>query len=331
MKLLFVIKEGSDYGSEYGCYHDHGSGGLINSARFVVDMLNDAGVETKLVEVVDNNSIDHEIHKYQPDVVVIEALWVVPEKFDVLKALHPDIRWIVRVHSDVPFLATEGIAMGWIFGYLERGVEVAFNSFRATQDFAGAGSVSYLPNYYPLYGSVQSPRHDGYCFNVGCFGAIRPLKNHLLQAVAAIRYADKAGKYLRFHVNATRCEQGGAFVLKNLRSLFANTSHKLVEDSWRDHKEFLHLIGTMDVEMAVSFSETFSITAADAIAAGVPLVCSSEVPWASKMSVVPTTDADAIIHKLEYLHPAKNHKSNYKNLYDYSKKSKKIWLQEFGG
>jgi hypothetical protein len=330
MKILFVIKEGSDYGSDYGCSYDHGSGGLLNSARFVVDMLNDSGIEAKLSLVVDNNSIDHEVHEFQPDVVIIEALWVVPEKFDVLQALHPNIRWIVRVHSDVPFLATEGIAIGWIFGYLERGVEVAFNNYRTTKDFEAAGAVSYLPNYYPLCETEYS-RHDGYCFNVGCFGAIRPLKNHLLQAVAAIRYADKAGKYLRFHVNATRCEQGGDFVLKNLRSLFANTNHKLVEDNWRDHSDFMRLIGTMDVEMAVSFSETFSITAADAISAGVPLICSSEVPWASKLSIVPATDPEAMIHKLEYLHPRKNHESNHKSLREYSKKSKQIWLQEFGG
>ena len=35
--------------------------------------------------VVDNNGIDKEITEYKPTHVFIEGLWVVPEKFDVLK------------------------------------------------------------------------------------------------------------------------------------------------------------------------------------------------------------------------------------------------------
>ena len=328
MKILFIIKRNSCYGYSY-----HGAGGLLNSARFIVDMLNDSGIDAKLVAVTDNNDIDREVSEYRPDVVIVEAFWVVPEKFDVLKGLHPSVEWIVRGHSDVPFLATEGVAIDWVFGYLQRGVSVAFNDPRTVQNFfllTGDKNVLYLPNYYPLYGSVQSHNPTDY-FNVGCFGAIRPLKNQLLQAVAAIRYADKADKRLRFFVNATRCEQGGESVLKNLRSLFANSDHELVEARWYDHDDFLRLIGTMDVEMAVSFSETFCITAADAIAAGVPLICSDEVPWATRLSTVCPTDANAMVRKLEHLHPSWNHTLNYRNLYNYSKKSKQIWLQEFSG
>jgi glycosyltransferase involved in cell wall biosynthesis len=326
MRILFIAKKSSGYGY-------YGASGLRNSVRFLVDMLNESGIEAKLEIVTDNNDIDRVVSKYNPSVVIIEALWVVPEKFDVLKQLHPDVRWVVRGHSDIPFLATEGIAIDWIFGYARRGVSVAFNDPRTVENFQkllGGDEILYLPNYYPLYGSVQSDKDDC-CFNVGCFGAIRPLKNQLLQAVAAIRYADKTGKRLRFHINATRCEQGGDSVLKNLRSLFANSGHELVESRWHNHENFLRLIGTMNVEMAVSFSETFCITAADAIAAGVPLICSSEVPWASRQSIVCPTETDAMVKKLEHLHAGLNHTLNYRNLYKYSKKSKQIWLQEFSG
>jgi glycosyltransferase involved in cell wall biosynthesis len=329
MRILFITKKRSAYGCSYG----YAASGLLNSARFIVDMLNASGIEAKLVDVTDNNDIDHEVSKYQPSVVIVEAFWVVPEKFDVLERLHPNVRWIVRGHSDIPFLAGEGIAVDWIAGYVQRGVLVAFNDPRtveSVESFVPSDSVLYLPNYYPLCDIPSRPDPDGF-FNVGCFGAIRPLKNHLLQAVAAIRFADKEGKNLSFHINATRCEEGGLAILRNLRSLFANTEYELVEHSWYDHNEFLQAISRMDVEMAVSFSETFCITAADAVAAGVPVICSSEIPWAARQSIVPTTDVNAMVKKLQHLHPAINHMWNHRNLHAYSKKSKQIWLQEFSG
>ena len=62
---------------------------------------------------------------------IVEALWVVPEKFDVLTKLHPRVQWIVRTHSQAPFLASEGIATAWIAGYLKRGIEIMCNSAEA--------------------------------------------------------------------------------------------------------------------------------------------------------------------------------------------------------
>ena len=205
-----------------------------------------------------------------------------PEKFDVLKQLHPGVQWIVRLHSDIPFLAGEGIAVDWIFGYLGRGVKVAFNSPRVAWDFRKIARrhrshILYLPNYYPVGRYERKPSCD--VFRVGCFGAIRPLKNQLIQAIAAIRFADMKGKKLEFWVNASRCEEGGGNILKNLRSLFANTNHELKELPWLTHDMFLYIMSRMDLAMCVSLSETFCITAADAVNVGTPLVCSGEIPW----------------------------------------------------
>ena len=333
MKILFLLKKKNSY----SCRYDYtAASGLFNSATFVADMLNAAGVEAKVEEVVDNNNIDKAVHDYRPSVVIIEALWVVPEKFDVLKKLHPQVRWIVRLHSDIPFLASEGVAFDWIFGYLKRGVDVAFNSPKAVVDLRAIAHenrhhVLYLPNFYPVYG--QHNGHSGDYLNIGCFGAIRPMKNQMVQAIAAIRFADERERHLRFHINTARCETGGENVLKNLRSLFANTEHTLVETPWLEHPEFLDLMSTMDLAMAVSLSETFCITAADAVNVNTPLVCSSEIPWASEFSIAPTTDATGIVRKMNnLLSPAKfliNH-LNRRNLKRYSERSREIWLRHFG-
>ena len=84
MRVLFILKSGCGYG-----HWSHKSSGLFNSASACAQMLEDDGIPSKVVEVVDNNCIDREVHKFRPTHVIIEALWVVPEKFSVLSKLHP--------------------------------------------------------------------------------------------------------------------------------------------------------------------------------------------------------------------------------------------------
>jgi len=144
-RVLFILKRHECYGSGLDR-----SSGLQNSAEFVSEMLVAAGLESKTVTVVDNNDVDREVSRYRPDVAMIEALWIVPEKFDVLKRLHPNVKWVVRVHSKLPFLAHEGCALGWLRGYGSRGVVIAPNSDVMCRDLAGLNlQPVYLPNCYP--------------------------------------------------------------------------------------------------------------------------------------------------------------------------------------
>ena len=125
--------------------------------------------------------------------------------------------------------------------------------------------------------------------NVSCFGALRPLKNQLSQALAAIQFADSHGYRLQFHINATRTEQQGQNILKNLRGVFGSLDrHQLVEHPWMDHADFMKVLrDEIDLGMQVSYTETYNIVAADHIAAGVPIVTSSEVRF-----VLPIFHAD---------------------------------------
>jgi glycosyltransferase involved in cell wall biosynthesis len=208
-------------------------------------------------------------------------------------------------------------------------VSIAFNNPKTSEEFERlVGDSMFLPNYYPV-GEVVEKHSLRHRIKIGCFGAIRPLKNQLTQAVAAIRYADSVDKALTFHVNGTRCEQGGESVIKNIRALFKETGHRLVENEWSDHKQFLELLAEVDVAMCVSFTETFCIVAADAVSVGTPLVCSGQVPWSSFISVVPETDIKEISKGIgEALkHPWLNILLNRRNLKLYSEKSRDIWLE----
>ena len=339
-RALFILKLRQDYSSEYGA--NHLATGMYNSAKFVSDMLDSSGVEAKVVIVVDNNEIDKEVTLYKPTHVFIEGIWVVPEKFDVLKRLHKNVKWVVRCHSEIPFLAQEGNALDWIFEYAKRGVYVSGNSQRvneALQSLVGDSlglkdvneSIPMLPNYYPLDEEyIFSDREDGDTIDIGCFGAIRPLKNQLIQAVAAVKFAKTRDLKLKFHINAGRVEQNGANQLKNIQKMFAQlgSDFELVEHEWMDHDTFKALLAKMDICMQVSMSETFNIVTADAVSVGTPTVVSDEVTWAFPDTWAKPTDLDDLVDVLDYVwdHRTEVVYESYSCLEDFSERSKHDWL-----
>jgi hypothetical protein len=294
-RILFITKKNQSYG--FRCYTRRSSG-LFNSTNFIVRALAERGIHAHLVEVVDNNDIDREVSAFRPDVVVIEALWVVPEKFDVLKKLHPSVKWFVHLHSGLPFLALEGSAIGWLKQYAHRKIGIIANSEETYEAFRAAiphGNIVYLPNVYLMRELKPLVHHKCHTeLHVGCFGAIRPMKNQLTQAIAALKYCDERGLRLRFHINGTRVETHGSPVLKNLQQLFKHSHHELIEHHWMEPEELLPLLQTMDLGMQVSLTETFNVVCADYVTAGIPVVASHEIRWLSCLSKVRTEDINEI-------------------------------------
>jgi hypothetical protein len=269
-------------------------------------MLLKNNISSNMIEVVDNNQIDRELVKYRPKLVVVEALWVVPEKFEVLQKLHPTVKWFVRLHSEIPFLAQEGVAVSWLKGYEKHNVTITSNSERIIESFKGIlkNEIEYLPNYYQIkhiIGNLEfKPETE---LNISCFGAIRPFKNHLYQALAAMKVANHNKMKLRFHINATRKEQHGENVFKNLRGLFEETDHELVEVPWLCHDEFLRYIKRyINIGMQVSFTETFCIVAADHIVTNTPILTSSEVKFVTSFYHADPNDVTDMASKLNRIY-----------------------------
>lgn len=331
-RVLFICKRRpACYGESYG---------LLNSCRFLCNALNDMGVEARTIEVHDNNKIDAAVTAFKPTHVFIEALWVVPEKFKVLICLHPKVKWYVRLHSNVPFIANEGMAIDWIKRYLELQwtyptFQLCCNDERMVNDVGRTLGTS----LYPVYGpNIYQPRIEApYTvekafsnpfLDIGCFGAIRPLKNQLIQAMAAICFADKQGKILRFHINAARIEAHGLSVFRNIKALFEGSKHQLVIYGWLDHIDFLKLIAKMDLGMQVSFSETFDIVAADFVYVNVPVIGSPEVQWLDSNYKANATNLNDIVDKLDKAWKGRKHnaqKENQRGLKHWNEEAREVW------
>lgn len=295
MKLLFLLKKNNDYGTYTSC-----RSGLLNSCQIVAKELKEIfDVDTNIEICVDGNEIDKYVTLHKPNRVVIEAIWVTPAKLRELKVLHPSVQFIVRVHSKTPFLATEGMSITWLKEYALDGTTVAFNNEDTSKEYQEIGLANvYLPNLYPT-DYVLNNKYTPQTVDVGCFGSIRPMKNQLLQAIGAIRYGNANNKIINFHINAGRVEQRGEEVLKNLRAIFKNTPHQLIEHGWLDREDFLNLVRQMDVGMQVSLSESFNIVTADFVKQGIPIIVSEDVSWMPSFTKTSERDSLEIAKKLK--------------------------------
>ena len=305
-KVLFIIKQRFIYGEKTKAY------GLYNSCDFVSRKLIELGVDSKVVQVVDNNCIDKEVHAYKPTDVFIEALWVVPDKFKVLAKLHPNVTWHIRMHSKTPFIATEGNAFNWLNQYMslcKEGIKIKLSAnsidfFNDLKSIYGTKNVSYSPNlYYPSHDydfscNVPDIRTNSNEFHIGIFGALRPLKNHLQQALWSIQFGKLIKRPIVVHINVSEHEaksntNGVANVLFNIRNLFSEEAEncRLYEHPWYSHSDFLGVVKQMDLGLQVSYSETFNITAADFVYMNVPIVVSDEIKFVNPFSRINTNSS----------------------------------------
>lgn len=327
-KILFVIKERNVYGTKTACY------GLVNSCEFVSTELKEHGIESNVVQVVDANGIDRVITRFRPSMCFIEAIWVTPEKIKELAKIHKNVRFVVRVHSMVPFFVSEGMVFDWLNEYMElrkHGVKISIscNNKRLLKDLSTIYSdVSYTPNIYKLkpehchiaeeviedikeiIGDVKELVHDinhlfhiekhDHILNVGGFGALRLMKNHCQEAIWTIQFANKHNKTLHFHINVSGHEQNEASpVLKNLRNIFKTTKHKLIEHTWLQHHDFLKLVKQMSFCLQLSMTETFDICAADSVFCNIPIIVSDEVEFISKKATVNISHPEEVMEAME--------------------------------
>jgi glycosyltransferase involved in cell wall biosynthesis len=220
---------------------------------------------------------------------LIEALWVGTAELGALMMQFPHVHFLVRAHSEVGFLQVEPGAITMLREqmlladqYLN--LTVAANSHRLV-DFLRAtydSHVLYLPNLYDVerVDRRRGEPHQHRLLRIGSFGALRWLKNHTTAAAVALTIARQRGCDLEFWLSVDR-EEHGKSVLQAVRNLFVGLPWaQLHEEPWAPWASFRRTIRAMDLALQPSFTETFNLVTADAVAAGVPAVVSHAVEWA---------------------------------------------------
>lgn len=335
-KILFILKERPYYTNNTSVK----SYGLINSSLNLAMYLGDLGYAVDVVTVVDANGIDKVLYEYKPDIAIIEALWVPSFKLKELMEMprYKHIEFVIRIHSDVGFLSAETLSLTYINEYIalnKKKLTIAPNHKTFTEYLANAlkHKLEYLPN---IIHEVEHEKwnshnkHESHVINVGCFGALRLLKNQPFQALCAIKACDDLEKKLHFHITADVHKDTSINpVIKNLEELFRNSPHKLVKHDWKENDDFIELIEQMDIGMQLSYTESFNIVTSDFINAEVPIIVSEAIWWMPNILKTSTIDYDAVVKK--FISVYRNLDSNFlrllmrRSLSKYNKGAKNAW------
>lgn len=237
-----------------------------------------------------------------PTHVVIEApSWISVADIRTMLFTFPATHFIVRTHSQIAFLQADKNAITAVreLILLEEGMPnftVCANNTRLATFLRTTytGKCLYLPNLYDFERTTSKPgvSHHHRVLRVGSFGALRPLKNHTTAGAAALMLAARRGTDLEFWISVGRDDASSA-AKESLRNMFVGLPHaKLMEYSWNDWPMFRRIVANMDLNMQLSFTESFCLTAADSVAEGVPCVVSSAIEWAPSSWQADSDDAE---------------------------------------
>jgi hypothetical protein len=251
--------------------------------------------------------------------VVVSAPWIpILDWQSILQKWHR-IHFAVNVHSNIGFLQADSNGVANMAGCVA--LEKSYPNFRLSANNRTFGKwindthacpCQYLPNLYylhelsgrsrPMFGNT-GPGAGG-TLQIGCFGAIRPLKNGMSAAAAAIQVARSMRCKLEFWVSNGRAEGGGEGVLRAMQQLFPsgpNPQERIIRSTWAPWPEFRATIGSMHLLMQPSYTESFNMVTADGIAEGVPSVVSSAIDWVPSHWMADADDVAEIARVGRYL------------------------------
>jgi glycosyltransferase involved in cell wall biosynthesis len=198
----------------------------------------------------------------------------------------PAIKFVVLSHSNVGFLQADPDGVARIREYIEiakwcPNLSVGGNSHK----FASWLSESYgtdavwLPNIYPFTERLKFTNRST-TLRIGAFGAVRPEKNFMTAAAAALLIAKRLNKELEFHMSSGgEGDQGRT--APAIDQMFAGIHGvKIVRHNWQPWDAFIKTVQKMDLLIQLSYTESFNMVTADGVAQGVPSVVSPAIIWA---------------------------------------------------
>lgn len=226
----------------------------------------------------------------KPSHIVINAPWLpsldMQAKF-IFK--YPQIHFAVVCHSNVGFMQSDPHAIKNFRENLDQ-EQAALNFFAAGNSERFCNWIksafnrpcTWLPNLYFLESDtpINRPVWNGGVLKIGSFGAVRPLKNHINSAAAALTIATELHTNVEFHFSLGRIE-GGNVVVSAIRNLLSGLPNiTIVEDEWYQWPAFRRLVRSMNLLMQPSHTESFNMVTADGACESIPSVVSNAITWA---------------------------------------------------
>jgi hypothetical protein len=258
----------------------------INTAK----VLQQNGINTVVWPIINAEDLRKRLLAYPTENVIISAPWIPSPELQGLGYDFPNTHFSVNCHSNVGFLQADrsGVRLVREVMELEAGstnIHLAGNSRRFCDwiRFAFNAPCAYLPNLYYLHDEpLPLPRpFCGGTLKIGVFGATRPLKNMMSAAGAALEIARSLRSPLELWVSAGRTEGGGEVVLGAVNEMLSNLPGiSLVLNGWQTWPQFRRTVGSMNLLLQPSYTESFNMVTADGVAEGVASVVSSAIDWA---------------------------------------------------
>jgi hypothetical protein len=279
--------------------------GLHVAGYATAEVLREHGIEVVVFPV--RNNIDaviaidnyNETHDMPLTHVIISAPWLSVWDATMLVENYPGTQFVILSHSNVGFLQADpwGVELLRQYQYIAAthpNLKVGGNSerFARWMKRAYGGEVVLLPNLYPMAGCLQAKRWNGERLKVGAFGAVRPFKNFMTAAGAALVLQQSYNVPVEFHMSS-----GGESepTVAAIEQMFADVDGiTLVRHPWAYWDDFVELVGKMDLLIQVSYTESFNMITADGIAMGVPSVVSPAITWAPDCWKADPDDAVAV-------------------------------------
>lgn len=265
--------------------------GLNVAGYTTAAVLCEHGVETDVFPVRNNVDVVHAIDRYNETHaeslthVVISAPWLSVYDLRHLVEHFKQIEFAVLCHSNVGFLQADPQGVLLLRRYQELAesvpnLKIGGNCapFVAWFEAAYGKRTVLLPNLYPIPKRLQhrSWRGSG-PLKIGAFGAVRPYKNFMTAAAAAIVIQRALGLPTEFHMS-TGGECGTVDAIEQMYS--GLDGMRLVKHPWQTWDGFIRIVAEMDLLLQPSYTESFNLITADGISVGVPSVVSSSIRWA---------------------------------------------------
>jgi len=254
------------------------------------------------VDVV--KAIDHhnETHFHPLTHVIIAAPWLSLYDLKSLIEAYPAIQFVVLCHSNVGFLQADPEAILLLRRYYHLShshgnIKIGGNSKRFVhwlrRAYGFGREIVYLPNLYPFEKAPVKRWTGSLPLKIGAFGAVRPEKNFLTAAAAALLIQTSLGIPVELHVSRGG-EWGSAEVASAVDQMCVHTGVKVIRHDWQYWDKFIQVVADMDLLLQASYTESFNMITADGISVGVPSVVSSAIYWAPEAWKADSDDATEI-------------------------------------